>query len=243
MQIETVTVGLTLTQSLPDYNNVKPSLSLTARLEPGESVAAVVTDLHARVTAYCHDEVDAALEAADRPPRYFTGPLFRLFLWQQRNALVILPADVQALQAGVLPGDWRPLSPPARLETVEQRALLQHQGCQEVIEATSPDALDDLRLWWNAQTWYVAYGLVTWRDHWNWDVARALFIRHGLSIPRQSLQTLDDAPRTLAVYTRRFSDLDGWSVADDQATLDRLVADWLAEHPRPPAEVCSAPEA
>jgi len=231
MNIESVTVGLSLTESLPDYCNVRPSLNVTARLEPGEDAAAVVASLDAQVRAYVEGQVDDALEAAGRAPKYYHGPLYSLLFWRERHALVILPADVEH---HTLPGKWYTQYDKARLETARRRAA--REAAENDYQVLDCPTLESLRAWWESQTWYVAYALVSWRDSHDRDVARTLFIRHDLKRP-QGLKKIDDTLRTLEDYTtRRFTDLGEWTVVDEQAILDLLVANWLATHPRPEAE-------
>ncbi len=228
MHIESVTVGLSLTESLPDYCNVRPSLNVTARLEPGEDVAAVVAALDAQVRAYVEGQVDDALEASDRPPKYYQGQRCQLYLWQQRHALVILPANVAVRD---LPGKWVARSVEVRPATA--RRLAAQEATEHGYQVLDCPQVADLLAWWEAQTFYVAYGLVVWRDHHDWDVARTLFIRHDLERP-QGLRRIDDTLRTLEDYTtRRFPELGEWTTVDEQAILDLLVANWLETHPKP----------
>jgi len=228
MPIKSVSVGLSLTESLPDYCNVRPSLNLTAELEPGEQPETLVQGLDALVRTYVEGRVDDALEAAGRAPKYYQGQRHRLYLWQQRRALVILPAQV-AVQD--LPGQWQARSVEVRPATA--RCLAAQEAAAHGYEILDCPQVADLLAWWQAQTFYVAYGLVTWHDPHDRDVARTLFIRHDLTPPK-GLRRIDDSLRTLEDYTtRRFAELGEWTTVDEQAILDLLVANWLEAHPRP----------
>jgi hypothetical protein len=239
MQIKSVTVGLSLTESLPDYNNVKPSLTITADIDPGENVDNVVNFLFDElVRAYVEGHVDDAREAAGQSPKFYQGPLYKLLFWQQRDALVILPESVEHR---TLPGDWFSRSPghsAMRLTTIRDHAA--EMAAPHGYEILDCPPVADLLAWWHAQAWYVACGLVAWRDHYDYDFAHTLFVRHDLSRPK-GLKEFDNCTlRTLHAYTTdhfpKLSDSADWTVVDDQATLDRLVADWLAGHPRPKVE-------
>jgi len=231
MPIKSVSVGLSLTESLPDYCNVRPSLNVTAELEPGESPETLVRALDELVRTYVEGRVDDALEAAGRAPKYHQGQRHQLYLWQQRHALVILPTDVAVRD---LPGQWQARSAEVRPATA--RRLAAQEAAAHGYEILDCPQVADLLAWWQAQTFYVAYGLVTWHDHHDWDVARTLFIRHDLAPPK-GLRRLDDTLRTLEDYTtRRFADLGEWTTVDEQEILDLLVANWVEAHPRPEAD-------
>ncbi len=79
MRITQVTVSYGQTQSLPEYSNVKPQVSLTAELGPDDDRAAVESELWALARASVHEEIDCALEANDRPAKYDTAsPRFQV---------------------------------------------------------------------------------------------------------------------------------------------------------------------
>ena len=58
MKITSVTVGMGITASLPEYCNVKPSLTLTATVYADDDAQAVIHRLRAQVRAFCEGEVD-----------------------------------------------------------------------------------------------------------------------------------------------------------------------------------------
>jgi hypothetical protein len=236
MQIKSVTVGLSFTESLRDYNNIKPSLTITADVDPGENVDDVIQFLDEIVRDYVESRVDDALEAAGQSPKFYQGPLYKLHFWQQSDALVILPESVEPR---TLPGDWFSRSPghsAMRLTTIRDHAA--EVAAPHGYEILDCPSVADLIAWWRAQTWYVACCLVAWLDHYDYDAAHTLFVRHDLSHPL-GLKKVSMFPRTLQAYIAELPKLDApsdWTVVDDQATLDRLVADWTDAHPRPEAD-------
>lgn len=113
MNITTITVGWQETVSLPEYNNVRPSVSLTIipdAVEPGEApwTADAVNlyvgeELMPLVKKIVQDEVDAALEAAGRPPKYYQGTRYQAVKsWGQRRVLII-PNIIEIKPSH---GDW-----------------------------------------------------------------------------------------------------------------------------------------
>lgn len=63
MKLTTVTVSFARTQSLGNYSNVKPSITLTAELEDGDDPDAAKTALYAEARAFVEEAVDLAIEA------------------------------------------------------------------------------------------------------------------------------------------------------------------------------------
>lgn len=78
MHITQITVSYGETQSLPEYSNVKPLLSLTATLDEGEDVAIVEAQLWEHAKDAVHAQIDAALEANDKAAKYSTEPRYRV---------------------------------------------------------------------------------------------------------------------------------------------------------------------
>jgi len=70
VKIIQITVSYGETQSLPEYSNVKPSLTLTATLDEGDNPAAVEATLWDLARASVHAQIDTALERNDRPAKY-----------------------------------------------------------------------------------------------------------------------------------------------------------------------------
>jgi hypothetical protein len=76
--ITEVRVSYGLTQSLPEYSNVKPQLSLTATLHDDDDPAAVERELWQACRASVHEQVDQALESVGRAARYSDAPRFKV---------------------------------------------------------------------------------------------------------------------------------------------------------------------
>lgn len=98
MNITQITVGWSETCSLPEYNNVKPSVSLTADIAPGEDPQATVNILLAECKRICREQVDEALESCGRQPRHYTGPRYSLITNRPSKLLAVVPYDF----------DWAP---------------------------------------------------------------------------------------------------------------------------------------
>jgi len=231
MQIKSITVGLGLTESLPDYNNVKPSLTMTAGLDPGEDEDAVISFLSEQVTDYCQATVDDALEHAGQSPKYYDGPLYKIAEWQQSKAIVILPADVNIDD---LPGNWRLAYHvrPMRLASCSRWATRLAQG-KEILEYNHA-SLHELFEWWDEQEWYISFGLLTWAGPYDWEIKHVLIARHGLQIiPDDEVRIIREDPHPLADLIEDAEKKGrAYTVIEDQETLDTTIATWLAEHPR-----------
>lgn len=78
MKIESITVSYGVTQSLPEYNNIKTSVTLAAALDADDDPTAVHGDLLAMIKAAIHAEVDTTMEAHDLPARYSTESRFQV---------------------------------------------------------------------------------------------------------------------------------------------------------------------
>lgn len=78
MKITTVTVSYGQTQSLPEYSNIKPQLTLTAELEPGDDLAAVQAALWTEARSAVRELIDQALEGEGRPAKYSTEPRYQV---------------------------------------------------------------------------------------------------------------------------------------------------------------------
>jgi hypothetical protein len=78
MNITQITVSYGETQSLPEYSNVKPNLTITATLDAGEDVAIVEAQLWEHAKDAVHAQIDAALEANNIPAKYSTEPRFQV---------------------------------------------------------------------------------------------------------------------------------------------------------------------
>jgi hypothetical protein len=160
-----------------------------------------------------------------------------LYHWKQRNALVILPSDVDTNE---LPGVWkRPGSIGAqRYKTVMSRCHSQI-NVREVLDLSMADLTAEVHEWWDNRKWYVGFGLRRWRSHWDSEVAKIVFVRYDLDVPDE-MMLLDrlDGPmiKTLeellaALSQSQYGEM-GHVVVDEQETLDELVGEWTAAHPR-----------
>jgi hypothetical protein len=106
MEITEITVSYGLTQSLPEYSNVKPLVTLKAVIGEGEDVADVRRQLFEQARLYVEEEVDLALEANDRPARYSNEPRYQVIATRQsrsygdrdwtplENVVAIIPAGL-----------------------------------------------------------------------------------------------------------------------------------------------------
>jgi hypothetical protein len=105
MKLLTITVSYGATQSLPEYSNVKPSITLTAQLDPDDDPNEVEQLLwrHAKISV--HEEIDRTLELCDRAARYSDEPRYQVLRtywneWEHRGEtkppeyIVIVPNGV-----------------------------------------------------------------------------------------------------------------------------------------------------
>lgn len=80
MKIIQITVSYGETQSLPEYSNVKPALTLTATLDEGENPNVAQAALWAEAKAAVHAQVDAALEANGKAAKYDPAPRYQVLM-------------------------------------------------------------------------------------------------------------------------------------------------------------------
>lgn len=78
MNITQITVSYGETQSLPEYSNVKPNLTITATLGDGELTEEVETELWKMAKESVHAQIDLALEASGKAAKYSTEPRYRV---------------------------------------------------------------------------------------------------------------------------------------------------------------------
>lgn len=78
MHITEITVSYGETQSLPEYSNTKPSLTLTAVLDDGDDPAAAEAELWTQAKNAVREQVDQALEANNIPAKYSTEPRYQV---------------------------------------------------------------------------------------------------------------------------------------------------------------------
>lgn len=96
MKITQVSVLFAETCSLPEYCNVKPAVGYTAVLEDGDDPEAVRRTLLDKAKSQVHDEVDAALEASNCPPKYYSGPRVQLMGSYRNKIFVLLPDSMNS---------------------------------------------------------------------------------------------------------------------------------------------------
>lgn len=120
MKLLTITVSYGQTQSLPEYSNVKPSLTLTAQIDESDDPAAVEALLWRQAKATVHEQIDQALEGAGVAARYDqASPRYQVLRTRRRDNyherhLPQLPAIVVVLPNEVTSEDKRLIQPYAR---------------------------------------------------------------------------------------------------------------------------------
>lgn len=78
MIITSITVSYGETQSLPEYSNVKPAVTLTAELDADDDAAAVEAALWEQAKQSVHAQIDSALELNGKPAKYDPCPRFQV---------------------------------------------------------------------------------------------------------------------------------------------------------------------
>ena len=120
MKLLTITVSYGQTQSLPEYSNVKPSLTLTAQLDEGDDPAAVETFLWQQTKAAVFEQIDQALEGAGMAAKHDqTSPRYQVLRTRRRDSyherhLPQLPAIVVVVPNDITIEDKRLAQPYAR---------------------------------------------------------------------------------------------------------------------------------
>jgi len=85
MQITQITVSYGETQSLPEYSNVKPSITLTAILNEGELAEEVETELWNMAKESVREQIDLALEGSGKAAKWSDEPRYQVMktYWNQ----------------------------------------------------------------------------------------------------------------------------------------------------------------
>lgn len=78
MKIVQVTVSYGETQSLPEYSNVKPNLTLTAALAEGDDPTEAEQALWVWARDSVHAQIDTALESCGKAAKYSLEPRFKV---------------------------------------------------------------------------------------------------------------------------------------------------------------------
>lgn len=118
MKVTTIKVAYALTYNLGDYSNVRPSIELTAEIEPGDDEIEVRESLMDSARAHVEQEVDRALEAQGDPPHFYAGPRY-ILLVSERDKLAAL---VQPHEIEQIPDPWGRL--PSRFRNHRREYIL-----------------------------------------------------------------------------------------------------------------------
>lgn len=105
MNITQITVSYGETQSLPEYSNVKPSLTLTAVLDQGDDAQLAEADLWTQAKNAVREQIDLALEANGKAAKWSGEPRYQVMKtywnqWDHRGEtkppqyVVILPNEI-----------------------------------------------------------------------------------------------------------------------------------------------------
>ena len=101
MKRTSITVGITRTQSLGNYSNVRPTITQTVELDEGDDEEAIRSQLKAEAQDFVEALIDEALEADGQRARFSNEPRFQIIVTTERYV-----------------GDWsnrQKLSPPEQL--------------------------------------------------------------------------------------------------------------------------------
>lgn len=163
MPLSKVIITYGLTQSLPDYCNVRPSITLEYTLEPGDDPYSVRADLIGEARAQVRELADQALEDAGRPARFSTEPRYAVVTSTPPNtyngwgkvkktpperAVCVVPANQEAMVrewgymgGGIYPSDGLRWSHALRLAQ-EFLVVQADRGIEyRLIECRTPDDL------------------------------------------------------------------------------------------------------
>jgi len=116
MNIIQVSAGWTETASLPNYNNIKPSVTLTATLEEDENPTGCAQVLIEQARREVRELINQADEEHNNRPRYYKGPLFILLQGRERECYAVAPKGCD------YPADLRKIAIEGPLNFVNSRA-------------------------------------------------------------------------------------------------------------------------
>jgi len=232
MDITSITVSYSRTHSLPDYCNVKSSLSVTVQAGPHSTLDldTQIAWIDEEITKYVHGKIDDELERAGQSPVFHEGDLYRLWHWEQWGRDVILADDI--VPRGL--GDWETITYHGmRLDTVLD--LARERERTEGTEWIGPTKeLSALREWFHKQTWYRVYALSRFPILREPEIDCLLILPDGLTHARPvtvSGRVVEGGrtPRLRQHQIDRTSAL--WHGAvlalDSQEELDDYVAGWV----------------
>lgn len=106
MKLTTITVSYGETQSLPEYSNVKPQITLGATLDEGDEPELIEAWLWEQARAAVHIEIDLALERAGKAAKHDLAALrfwvaqTRQNSWRKKNDPPDLPRLIVLLPQG-----------------------------------------------------------------------------------------------------------------------------------------------
>jgi hypothetical protein len=80
-----ITVSYGETQSLPEYSNVKPSITLTATLDAGDDAPVIEAELWQHAKNAVREQIDLALEANGKAAKWSGEPRYQVMqtYWSQ----------------------------------------------------------------------------------------------------------------------------------------------------------------
>lgn len=90
MQINQITVGWSETCSLPGYDNVKPSITLTATLADDDNPTGCAQLLMEQAKREVQELINQAQENAGETPKYYTGPISIIYSSYERKCFIIV---------------------------------------------------------------------------------------------------------------------------------------------------------
>lgn len=135
MDIKTIIVTYTETANLGDYSNVKPSATIEVVVHAGEDQDQVMAEATAYVRGIVRNQVDDALEANDRRPRYTTEPLYAIFVRHRKQTggqeEIAIVGPVDADYGRGFSAHYRGLRLPA-----VQRLAAEHYGDAQLLDTT-----------------------------------------------------------------------------------------------------------
>lgn len=92
MHITQITLNFTETCNLGDYSNTKPAIELTASLDAGDDVHAVIDDLASTAKKVIYEKIDDELEKVGKPPKYWEGQKWDVIYSHTTQLVAIVPA-------------------------------------------------------------------------------------------------------------------------------------------------------
>lgn len=134
MEITQVTVSYARTESLSNYCNIKPGVTLTATVQEGDDSKVVRNLLFGQAMDAVHQLVDDARERDGMRPKFYKGTLYRSWYNANRNCVVLAP------ETAVLPNEsnwkyvdhWHSRATASRAHQARENALertAEYPGC------------------------------------------------------------------------------------------------------------------